>query len=211
MSLVCPQCQSPLDQDFGIFNCPQCKALLVVDFSGQVQLSQNAEIASESASPAEHPRDFPIAADASPKEKPEPAQEFQEEPLHDQQLGQPLDNFVESHLNFSSEIEGDQSAPENEISKKGLQEVIDFANAAESTGPLSYTLKISGIDLALQKDFLLEVLKDPKFQFNAAEMMNKISAGQLEIPNLNPAQASVLVRKLRVSNLMLSWRQHLYE
>lgn len=35
-AVVCPQCQSPLSQDFGVVTCSQCGAVLMVDINGDV-------------------------------------------------------------------------------------------------------------------------------------------------------------------------------
>lgn len=36
--LQCPVCENPLDQDFGMVTCSNCQAVLMVDYSGQVQV-----------------------------------------------------------------------------------------------------------------------------------------------------------------------------
>ena len=43
----CPSCQAPLDQDFGMVTCSQCNEVLMVDFSGNVQINQEPDSSGE--------------------------------------------------------------------------------------------------------------------------------------------------------------------
>ncbi len=63
----CPRCGYKVDQDFGVFTCPQCQAVLFIDLDGNVQVSEPnsaGEISSPQAS-----QDFPempVNSGASP-------------------------------------------------------------------------------------------------------------------------------------------------
>lgn len=39
--LKCPSCDATLDQDFGMVTCSSCKAVLMIDISGQVQMASD--------------------------------------------------------------------------------------------------------------------------------------------------------------------------
>jgi hypothetical protein len=41
MSTVCPQCASPVEQDFGVATCGQCAAVLFIDLDGNASLSES--------------------------------------------------------------------------------------------------------------------------------------------------------------------------
>ena len=42
MSTVCPQCASPVEQDFGVATCSQCAAVLFIDLDGNASLSESS-------------------------------------------------------------------------------------------------------------------------------------------------------------------------
>lgn len=91
-----------------------------------------------------------------------------------------------------------------------MQEITDYGNAEGNINPLSYTLIIEGLDFRDAKDTLRDVLQDSKMKWDVEEVMGNIRGGKLVINNLNPAKASILVRRLMPLKLKFTWSQHAY-
>lgn len=89
----------------------------------------------------------------------------------------------------------------------GFQDVADFGNSDTSSGPLSYTIVIEGIDTGKIYGELREALTDSRFRWNVPEMLKTIHEGRMEIKDLNPAKAFMLVNRVKYLALKITWRQ----
>ena len=88
-----------------------------------------------------------------------------------------------------------------------FSDVTDFANAATSTGPLSYVVIIDGIDSSHLVRQLREAMMDARFAWDVEELLTHISAARLVLNGLSPAKASVLINRIKYLPLKISWRQ----
>ena len=91
------------------------------------------------------------------------------------------------------------------------QEIENFANSQNDTGPISYSLIIGDLQNKEVIDNFRLALEDPRLGLNTVETLSQITDGKLVIPNLNPAQIVVLVHKLLKIPVKLAWEQTLYE
>lgn len=114
------------------------------------------------------------------------------------------------------EYESDDQALEpvqaKEVNNKEsfLADIIDFANSDESAareGILQYRILIQGIDTSEDKTLLREVLSDRKLLLSVEDLMDTIMDGSMEITDLNPVKASVIVAGLHNTKLKIKWSQ----
>ncbi len=104
---------------------------------------------------------------------------------------------------------GFSAASVPQSASEGLSEVSDFGNNEQDFGALSYTLLIENIDTGDIRNKLAEALTDSKFQWDVVELLQKIEKGRLEISQLNPVKASILVHRLQEVPVRVSWNQKL--
>ena len=215
MSAQCPKCRTPIEQDFGVIQCPKCATVVVIDMDGNIQ---GAEESAEQV--------FALSEDS---ESPQPAQlrshEIGDLPDHDSMVFQ-LDAEVSLEstddgpepivaMNEVAEEEFIESAAEEPpaeiIPLDPIKEIAAFGNADLTTNPLSYTLVREGIDNKDIRESLRQALREPKFNWNVAEMMSRVKGGRLEIRKIDPVKASILVRRLQDLPVKVGWRQHAFE
>lgn len=93
-----------------------------------------------------------------------------------------------------------------------LREVAAFGNSPDEEGhALQYTIRIEGIDSKETRDRMFEILTDVRLGLNVRELQTQLIGGTLEIPQLNPVRASVIVGRLRELPLKLNWRQDVWK
>lgn len=219
MALQCPQCANSIEADFGVVTCPQCQSVLFIDMEGQIQLSDtpDSQVMFEvmPTAPAEAPvQDLPPA-------------EFQDSWMQDQNPvvidvteapggrvptpGEPLpDSIAEMQPeSFQENIFEDEETVPSRL-PNDLSEVAKFSNSDQAYGPLSYSVTIEEIDTKETRQQLAEALNDPKFQWDSRELLKKIKMGKLQLENLNPVKASVLVYRLQALPVKVSWTQNVF-
>lgn len=105
----------------------------------------------------------------------------------------------------------DAAIPEAELPSLAdaptFEDVTDFGNSDTASGPLSYTVVIEGIDTGKIYGELKEALDDSRFRWNVPELLKTIRAGRLEIKDMNPAKAFMLINRIKYLSLKISWRQ----
>ena len=121
----------------------------------------------------------------------------------------PLDPSHEAAVNPGNDFLSESVASSYEGSANSLSEVSDFGNVQQGFGQLSYRLVIENIDTGLIRDKVYEVLSDSKFQWDAKEILAQIEKGRLQLDQLNPVKASVLVKRLQSVSVKVSWVQKL--
>lgn len=195
MSLTCPRCENPIEQDFGVITCSRCQAVLFINMDGQVQVSGESE---ERSSPL---MTEPVSEPHLPEFE-TPAPHFSapaEEPVMDSPL-----EPAESSFNSPAPI----AEPSVPISAgESFSDLNDYGNAEQDFGALSYSVQIEGIDTSAIREKLFDVLSDPKFQWDVNELTQQIENGRLLLHQLNPAKASILVRRLQDVSVTVSWEQ----
>lgn len=229
----CPTCQAELTDDFGLIDCPGCGAVLFIDMNGVV----SAQEANSSQGVQSEPEDnFEFSTEADPLE-PEPDssfQAFEDEPPDaefslDPDLEPQLDSIetanevatpapspVDSEMALESYGEDAQDeplvvAPPVLSSILPGEDLTNLANAIDNgvdVGGLRYTLIIQGIDTSDLRKETREALLDSKFGWDADQMLKSIHAGKLEIKSISAIKAQIVIQRLKVLPLTISWEQH---
>jgi hypothetical protein len=121
----------------------------------------------------------------------------------------PNESAVDENYDFTRPLDTNAPAPEAESTadQPGFQDVTEFANASAGAGPLTYTLKIQGIDTGKIYGALKEALSDSRLGWDVQEVVKEIQNGTLQIRGLNPAKAFVVVNRIKYLSLKVSWRQ----
>ena len=123
-----------------------------------------------------------------------------------------LDAFSEQD---DSQMEEDLSAAVAEQESEINQDFSDVekygnAQATSEKGFLRYDLRISGLDSSEIEQQIMFILEDPRFNWDAKEILKSQKEGVLVIKNLNPIKAMCLVSDLSfLSVLELSWKQYM--
>lgn len=120
----------------------------------------------------------------------------------------PLSDFFSSIPDSSQE-----QVPEREPTKviavsPDLGEIAEFGNQKlESTGSggLFYNIEISGIDSPELRQQLELALSDKKLEMQAQALFAKIKNGTLNLVQVHPVKAAVLVSRLKGSALKIKW------
>lgn len=209
----CPNCQAPIEQDFGMVTCHQCQHLFFIDVDGSAQSADSGEQAADDHF-SQDLQDHPLSND--------PPQSFESEPI-----GLQVDSAV-SGENTEQDLFQESGADEapgplasvaqseeqmkdsvaNQVDQISL-DVTDFANS-NATG-LSYHLVIERIDTGEIRNMLSVALSDDRFGWDVRELMGKIKEGNLEIKNIHPAKLIVLMNRLRKVPVSVIWSQSVYE
>jgi hypothetical protein len=194
VSITCPKCGTEIDQDFGLVNCPGCATVLAVDVDGNVQIPAEPE-----STGTEQPEGF-----------------FQDKIVDAEELVLPE---LQEPATFEAEFFEDEPAPiasqsqeaeESTQPRGALAEIEEFGNKDSSSGPLSYTLIVDGIDAGSIRKEVISALDEPQFGWSSADIAKNIKNGQLILKGLAVAQAVMAVRLLRGIKVRISWTQHLY-
>ena len=85
-----------------------------------------------------------------------------------------------------------------------------FESTEQVLGGLSYSVKIENIDTKEVRRLMIEALDDSRFQWDPREVLKTVKAGTLELKNLNPVKASVVVQRMKDLSVKVSWEQHVY-
>ena len=105
-----------------------------------------------------------------------------------------------------NELDG-TAAPDEKSDPLGVSQ-FDVAEASQmADGLYYYDLRISGIDTAILKQEVLDILSDKRLGWNAEDLRKKIKMGQLVIENLNPVRAVLAVLKLQSLDVDVEWDQ----
>jgi len=216
----CPVCNGRVADDFGLVECPSCGAQLIVhvdgrvEYSGNQESSQVEEVDSVPAAEAEEEAeerlpimDFPAEEDDSPLEEPHVA---------NIQLPPELGGGVPSEQMFDGTEPDDEPPPAAyEPPKPGnspdLSDLAAFANSPESggrEGPLRYNLQVTGIDTVDVRDAFREAITDRKFMWDTEQIVRSIRHGEVNIVNVPPGKAFMLITRLRNLPVKVKWEQH---
>jgi hypothetical protein len=89
-----------------------------------------------------------------------------------------------------------------------FQDVVDFGNVdqpANGHGALVYDLKIQGVDTLEIREEVSLCLTDSRLQLDVTSLMKQIEKGVLQIKQINPVKASVILTRMRHLPLKISW------
>lgn len=234
MALQCPQCSNPIEADFGVVTCSHCQSVLFIDMEGQIQLSEPPSVSPLMESQPEatsQPADFGFqeyqdswmqdqglpSADEPPETvasgtetRFEPPFQQEEALIHQglpdgQEFQPPIDEIQAPSFEESPFEDAVPAQDPNDLS-----DISEYSNADQAYGPLSYSVIIEEIDTKEIRQQLADALDDPKFQWDARELLKKIKLGRLQLENLNPVKASVLVHRLQSVPVKVSWTQNVF-
>lgn len=123
-------------------------------------------------------------------------------------------------LNGSFEASNDSSAQEEKsfksvplssalssVDSADFSDVVEFGNSDSIKGPLGYVVVIEGIDSSQLANQFKEAITDSRFGWESGDIMKQIHRGSLILQGLSPAQASVLINRIKYLPFKISWRQ----
>lgn len=128
-------------------------------------------------------------------------------------LADDSENKVESIISsdFAGAVESlaqvSEPAP---VDSSSFEDVINFSNSSVSTakdGRILFNVFITGVDTKDIRALVREALEDQRFLWQVDGLMSSIKDGALEMRNLNPVKASVLVNRLKHLPIEISWHQ----
>jgi len=126
-------------------------------------------------------------------------------------LEQALNENLEPESNDFNEPAFSEQMPPPPAGVQDFSEVEAYGNAHTSAakGFLRYDIFINGLDSKEIEEEVLSVLEDPRFNWDAKEILKSQNAGSLTIKNLNPIKAMCLVSELSFLSVDLSWKQYM--
>ncbi len=209
MAVSCPRCGNLVEQDFGVATCVHCQAVLFVNMDGYAQITEesaNQPALTEEKAPEAYPEPESYSAagdlnsngelnsdsDADFTDKPM----FGEKPEAEVDQGHPF--HIEPAQSKISEFDPDTS-------ETGI-----FESTEQVLGAISYSIKIENIDTKDVRILVTKALDDVKFQWDSREIMRSVKDGSIELKNLNPVKASVVVQRVRDLPVKISWKQNVY-
>lgn len=228
MSKQCPSCHKDIeisDTNLGsLYTCSQCSAVYFINFDGdpeyeelnvsdQVYEQQSSldsvkpeEINlggtsdSESALAVEHSfQTFePSLAESSNE------QSFGDNPSIDE------DQLTVEPVEDSRGIEDlsvvSKSSPVS--ASNAIEEINEFANSTDVnlTG-LSYRVLIQGIDSKALLQEVKEALEDARFNWDVGILLSKRKDGVIQLDQLTPVKAALVIQRLRLSGLDFKWEE----
>lgn len=187
----CPKCHGSIeiaDNHFGtLFTCPNCSSLFFVGWDGKPEVDET---------PRGPQADIPPISQEEP-----PALD----PLHLDPL--PLDPMPLDPLP-SLDFGVVPIVPESTSVQNFTQEIERFSNLNQEVTPLTYDLFIRGLDIPKQIEVVREAIQDSRFGWDPDQILEEIKEGVLVLRNLSPIKCSLLVQRIKFSDIDVEWRQH---
>lgn len=213
----CPVCSSAVADDFGLIECSNCGAQLIVHVDGRVEYSgsQEASASKEVSLPEPEP-----AEDAQPDFAAESTDSFgsidqatEAEGLPPELGGEvaPTEMFDGSEPADAGEAPAMYQAGKTAPNSPDLSDLSQFANSSDSggrEGPLRYNLVLSGIDTSDVREAFREAITDRKFLWDTEQILRSIRHGEVRILNVAPGKAHMLISRLRNLPVKITWEQH---
>lgn len=197
----CPVCNTPVSADFGLAQCEQCGAHLIVHADGHVEYSGSQ--ADEEVEPS------PISTEESAG-LPDPVEDMVQEAEPEEATPPPSEDlFHEDMASAEPEAPAVYSPPSTSDSPD-LSDIAQFGNSDHLSrdGSLRYNLFVTGIDTADVREAFREALIDRKFVWDTDEILRSIHHGEVKIANVTAVKASVLISRLRHLPLKIKWEQY---
>lgn len=201
MNQSCPRCQGQIELNeahFGsLYTCPHCQGIYFISWEGNPEGSdlgsQHQQIGMLQDPPLATLNDMPVEI---------PVETTIEMP----QLETPISSSASFEVTpLTEEV---AVAPTAMNFEQALSSIQDFANSTKDVGLLSYSLWIGGIDLPSQIQVLKEVLEDSRLGLGTENWISQIKNGQLNIENMNPVKAAVVIQRLQFEGFDLRWKQN---
>lgn|GEM_PF-1886070 len=137
--------------------------------------------------------------------------------LSAEEVGAPIEPPPESNEFMDMDI-GGAPAPEAVYNSGGpvssspdLGDVASFGNSEQSggrEGPLRYNLFIEGIDTVDVREAFREAITDRKLMWDTDQILRSVRNGRVNIPNVAPTKAYILITRLRGMPVQVRWEQY---
>lgn len=237
---VCSQTIDVQDKHHGtLYTCVHCRGVFFVGWDGQPEnapvheadpeplvmepsppVSAAADEPMPEPAPAYEPsagfemneNAFPSAAD-EPMPEPAPAYEPPvEEPVVEEPAMEEPAVAEEPLAGFDAPLDPFGSVAAADAAASGdFSDVAEYANSAEAAaGPLSYTVRIRGLELAETFEVLREALTDSRFGWDAEDIMGRVVGGELTLKGMNPTKASILINRIKYLPIEIDWNQEVF-
>lgn len=224
----CPVCSSPIEDSFGLIECPRCQKILFADFDGTLKVHDESSETSpqkevdqdeESSNGWDLDRKTHALSNLDPDLEPEP----EVDDVAPEQIMESVEPAVATSPDFNPfEIEDASieevvedpiidpiETPENApVFSSTINEINQFASSEDSSlkqGMLIYNLTIKNIDTEDLKQEILEILKENKLNIDTKKL--KFALPTLELKDLNPVKVSVIVSKIKHLPIDVEWAQ----
>ncbi len=224
----CPLCAAQVQDDFGLMECANCGAQLIVHVDGRVEHSGDqgeAKVASgtqvfefgEAAREIEidphrpektmagiAPGDLvPPQSDADEFELPEQASEGTKPPE--------LPAVFEDDSTQAIDDDATVYIPPHAPDSPDLSDIAGFGNSDVSStreGSLRYTLFVSGIDTVDVRNSFREAITDRKLVWDIDQILRSVKNGEVKIQNVSAAKAFIVASRLRNLPVQVRWEQY---
>lgn len=203
----CPVCNTPVSADFGLAQCEQCGAHLIVHADGHVEYSGSQADEEVEPSPA-----FELAEQPSPPEESaglaDPVEDMAQEA--ESETAPPSDDLFQEDMASAEPEAPAVYSPPSTSDSPDLSDIAQFGNSDHLSrdGSLRYNLLVTGIDTADVREAFREALIDRKFVWDTDEILRSIHHGEVKIANVTAVKASVLISRLRHLPLKIKWEQY---
>jgi hypothetical protein len=238
--ISCPSCSQPVeitDKHLGtIFTCPHCNAVYFIDWNGQPEIVQHELSAEMPPQPEEGATLY--SPPPNPQSENDDFGDFEESNAHSfenpnadgfESPPPPPDAAAAIHdgndinqeepFNFSQTLDEvpfnantiEPAIPAVESTDNAqFNDVVDFANSTEVGGPITYTVIVEGIESSHLFNQLKEAITDSKFGWDARELLTQVGGGRLVLSKVSPGKAAILISRLKVLPLRITWRQDVF-
>lgn len=182
----CPVCSSPIEDSFGLIECPGCHKVLFADFDGALKVHEE--------NTGENAEEVDSLVDLDPVLEPQ-ADALLEPPIAG-------DAVIEDIV-----IEDAVLALETPV-EMFIEEINQFASSEDSLlkqGALVYNLTIRNVDTEDLKREILDILKENKLNIDVKKL--KFTLPTLELEDLNPVKVSVIVSRIKHLPVEMEWGQ----
>ncbi len=223
MAANCPQCSNPVFEDFGVAVCSNCHSVLFIDMDGnasitephQTLLEDTANSFSQPEPKSEGDVGYEVDSNSEADLKFEELAKFEQdlplEPTSEQSTSYRFTDQNKQIDEQPAEIVKTETNSFASPESNSLPELPSDLSAADmEVGVLSYDLLIENIDTKEIRSQLQDIFSEPKFHWDAAELLKKIKMGKLRLENINAAKASVLVQKISEMPVKVSWKQNAF-
>lgn len=217
----CPLCNAKIPDDFGLIECPSCSAQLIVHMDGRVEYSGANESPSETS-------DEEATPTVLRPHVPEENFDFGDasEPPDVSRFGAgavpPAEEFVPAVAAPPAPEEPFPMVPDNDptevyrpdapaVDSPDLSDIAEFGNSDQASGrdgSLRYNLFITGIDTADVREAFREAITDRKLVWDIDQILRSLKNGEVEIQNVTPPKAYILISRLRAIPVQVRWEQY---
>jgi hypothetical protein len=209
----CPNCQANLKDDIGLVTCASCGSQVLLELDGSVSQALPSPTNSSNILTDETYRPAEMLDIFSPTSQP------MDSPTN---LDISLDHSAETPMNPSSHSlsiapllnspsQSPASDPRPKAPAESMQDVVDYANSTSSQGReglLRFHVTITGIDTTDIRKKIADVISDERFLWDTNQLISSIQSGRLEIRELTPVKAALLVQKLKQLPVEIYWEQY---